>query len=138
MANYINRGGKGKGNSDKKYGKSFNDGGFKRGATTRPAMHKATCTECNSPCEVPFKPNGSKPVLCNSCFRNSLEEGGAAPRKFDREYSKPAFKSFSAPASRGSDNYKQDFEKLNKKLDTIIKTLEALMEQSVDDVEGEE
>ncbi|MFA5364313.1 MAG: CxxC-x17-CxxC domain-containing protein [Candidatus Bathyarchaeia archaeon] len=31
-------------------------------------MHKATCAECKKECEVPFKPNGTKPVYCRECF----------------------------------------------------------------------
>ena len=34
-------------------------------------MHKATCSECNSECEVPFKPTEGKRVLCNDCFRRN-------------------------------------------------------------------
>ena len=36
-------------------------------------MHKATCNECGQACEVPFKPNGRKPVFCSNCFKR--EEG---------------------------------------------------------------
>jgi CxxC-x17-CxxC domain-containing protein len=32
-------------------------------------MHSATCAECGARCEVPFKPNGEKPVYCNNCFK---------------------------------------------------------------------
>jgi CxxC-x17-CxxC domain-containing protein len=32
-------------------------------------MHKAVCAECNSECEVPFKPTAGKPVYCRDCFR---------------------------------------------------------------------
>jgi CxxC-x17-CxxC domain-containing protein len=31
-------------------------------------MHKAVCSECKKECEVPFKPNGKKPVYCKECF----------------------------------------------------------------------
>lgn len=31
-------------------------------------MHKATCAECNSSCEVPFKPTEGKPVYCKDCY----------------------------------------------------------------------
>ena len=34
-------------------------------------MHKATCSECGSECEVPFKPTEGKRVLCNDCFRRN-------------------------------------------------------------------
>lgn len=42
-------------------------------------MFQATCTECGKSCEVPFKPTGSKPVLCRDCFRSargSEDRGG--------------------------------------------------------------
>ena len=31
-------------------------------------MHKATCSECNQECEVPFKPTEGKGVKCRDCF----------------------------------------------------------------------
>ena len=31
-------------------------------------MHKATCAECGSECEVPFKPTEGRPVFCRDCF----------------------------------------------------------------------
>ncbi len=34
----------------------------------KPELFKATCTTCGKPCEVPFKPDGIKPVLCRECF----------------------------------------------------------------------
>lgn len=34
----------------------------------RKEMFKAVCSECGNDCEVPFKPTGSKPVLCSACF----------------------------------------------------------------------
>jgi CxxC-x17-CxxC domain-containing protein len=32
-------------------------------------MHKAMCSECGSPCEVPFKPKSGKPVYCQVCWK---------------------------------------------------------------------
>lgn len=49
----------------------------------RPDMHKATCANCGKVCEVPFKPTGSKPVLCNDCFKN---ERGDSPRSENRNF----------------------------------------------------
>ena len=47
----------------------FNQGGgFGRDFGPR-EMHKATCSECNSECEVPFKPTEGKPVYCKECYR---------------------------------------------------------------------
>jgi CxxC-x17-CxxC domain-containing protein len=77
----FNRGGNGGGDRGSRGGfgggefkrKSFGDrgsrGGF--GGGDRPEMFKAICAECGSACEVPFKPNGNKPVLCSNCFKGS-------------------------------------------------------------------
>lgn len=63
-------------------------GGFGgRGSDRGPAeMHPATCSQCNSDCEVPFKPNGKKPVLCHKCFKGN--DGGD---EGSREFSHPRF-----------------------------------------------
>ena len=31
-------------------------------------LYAAVCTTCGKSCEVPFRPDGSKPVLCRDCF----------------------------------------------------------------------
>lgn len=47
----------------------------------KPSLFKATCNHCGKECEVPFKPNGSKPVYCSTCFNKDQHE---APRKSSR------------------------------------------------------
>ncbi len=42
-------------------------GGFRRDSGPQ-TMHKATCAECGKECEVPFKPDGSRPVYCRDCY----------------------------------------------------------------------
>jgi len=39
-----------------------------RGPKKDVELFKTTCTTCGKPCEVPFRPDGSKPVLCRDCF----------------------------------------------------------------------
>ena len=39
-------------------------------------MHKVTCDECGKETEVPFKPDGSRPVYCRECFQSRK------PRRF--------------------------------------------------------
>ena len=39
-------------------------------------MHKATCAECGKETEVPFKPDGTRPVYCRDCFQKRK------PRRF--------------------------------------------------------
>lgn len=53
----------------------------------RPDMHKATCATCGKICEVPFKPNGSKPVYCKDCFQKS--EGSDSQRSENRTFERP-------------------------------------------------
>ncbi len=36
-------------------------------------MFRTTCDSCHKPCEVPFKPNGKKPVFCDACFNKTRE-----------------------------------------------------------------
>jgi len=78
------QGGGWKGGSDRKFGGggSFNrrdDRGF-----DRPQMHQATCASCGNGCEVPFKPNGSRPIYCRECFKKDGETS-SAPMRFDRD-----------------------------------------------------
>lgn len=53
-------------------GRSF---GKSRFGSDQKQLYKATCANCGNTCEVPFKPNGSKPVLCKDCFQGSAQEG---------------------------------------------------------------
>jgi len=39
----------------------------------RPEMFKAICADCGKPCEIPFKPNNSRPVFCSTCFSEHSE-----------------------------------------------------------------
>ncbi|MBP9842692.1 MAG: hypothetical protein KBC62_01685 [Candidatus Pacebacteria bacterium] len=75
-------------------------GGFKGsrdGERREVTMHKATCSTCGKPCEVPFRPDGSKPVLCSECFgknrsddRNGVERrGGFSNDRPKRDFDTP-------------------------------------------------
>ncbi len=114
---------------------SFNKFGGDRGGSRggdRPAMmHKATCAECGKTCEVPFRPNGEKPVFCNDCFA-SKRDGQAG--QFDRptSFSRPEPRhQESRPESRHEpraeqrpdrriDDLKQQVESLHAKFDSLM------------------
>jgi CxxC-x17-CxxC domain-containing protein len=34
-------------------------------------MYDAVCSACGIQTQVPFQPNGSKPVYCRECFQNA-------------------------------------------------------------------
>ncbi|MAG08508.1 hypothetical protein CMO89_03475 [Candidatus Woesearchaeota archaeon] len=74
----------------------------------RHEMHQAICDKCGRDCEVPFKPTQGKPLYCNDCFKDKGGETGSRP-EFKRQSN-------------------EDFDKINKKLDRILKILEAAKE----------
>ena len=89
-------------------------------------LHQATCSQCGKACEVPFKPNGKKPVYCRDCF------GGHKMTTPATSYAKKEFapKEFSAPAmpSRPNDqviaDLKRQLEMVHNKVDRIMQFLE--------------
>ncbi|MFA6475312.1 MAG: CxxC-x17-CxxC domain-containing protein [Patescibacteria group bacterium] len=105
---------------------SFGRPSFDRSDESR-EMFEATCADCGKSCEVPFKPNGRKPVLCRECFRKT---GPSESRDDSRSEFKPSFRR-SDSSDRGSDrrpaaptpNYKVELDKINSKLDQIIQAL---------------
>ncbi len=89
-------------------------------------MFQAVCSNCGRECEVPFQPTGSKPVLCNDCFRNANGGSGSSGRN-DRPQ-RGGFGERRSSAPRSDDR----FEALNAKLDKILSLLEKRNDQIVD------
>jgi CxxC-x17-CxxC domain-containing protein len=54
-----------------------------RGGERKMELFATTCTTCGKSCEVPFRPDGSKPVLCRDCFA-AKNAGGDNTRGNDR------------------------------------------------------
>lgn len=71
-------------------------------------MYTTICSKCGTSCEVPFKPNGEKPVYCSSCF--------------GKTDSAPSGRNFNGSSSSAGIS-KEQFETLNSKLDKIMKSL---------------
>jgi CxxC-x17-CxxC domain-containing protein len=70
----------------------------------------AVCTKCKSKCQVPFKPTGSKPVLCSKCF-------SAQGNKH------PGYNGGNKRGSSGGISFSQ-FKELESKVDKILSLLE--------------
>lgn len=135
MGNF-NQGGKSWGNRDNRGG---GGGGFRGGFgggggggrggfgdRPRPQMHRATCSDCGQECEVPFKPTGEKPVYCSNCFEGSGRGMSRPNRDNDRpRFDKPHFED--RPKAPGNQELKEQFDKLNAKLDRILKALAPVM-----------
>jgi CxxC-x17-CxxC domain-containing protein len=120
-------------------------GGFNRGGSSRPSygnsgprkfgghdsdrpreMHKATCSQCHNPCEVPFVPNGKKPVYCSNCFVKDGEDASRRDTYPRKEFApREAFKRDAAPRDdRGMDELKQQLKAVNDKLDRLVRIVE--------------
>lgn len=82
-------------------------------------MHKTICSDCGKECEVPFKPNGSKPVFCRDCFQGKRSSDSTRSENF------PPRRSFedNRPQPVLVPQYGQQFEALNAKLDKILNLL---------------
>lgn len=91
MKKFFQKSGPGGWKSGNKFGGGFGGGrSFGRRDDRGPAeMHEATCNECRKSCQVPFKPNGRKPVYCSDCFKR--DEGGERERPQYGERERPQY-----------------------------------------------
>jgi CxxC-x17-CxxC domain-containing protein len=71
--------------------RSYGKPRFNNDRNDRPEMHQATCASCGKPCEVPFRPNGSRPVLCRDCFQKEKgsDSRGSENRSDSRSFDRP-------------------------------------------------
>jgi CxxC-x17-CxxC domain-containing protein len=111
----------------KKYGsKPFKKSGFGGGRSygdrnASKQVYDVICADCGQATTVPFKPNGSKPVLCRDCFRGS--EDGPKPRRFERDGG--GKRSFDRGPQR-SDVSDKRFSELSDKLDLVLEEIAEL------------
>ncbi len=104
-------------------------GGYNDRRGERPQMYPATCSNCARACEVPFKPNGSKPVLCNDCFRQNCGPDRRDDRpRFDKPRFEPRRDDRPSPAAP---QYKEQFDSLHHKLDKILNILMSATEAQI-------
>ncbi|MEN9558467.1 MAG: hypothetical protein RL141_836 [Candidatus Parcubacteria bacterium] len=104
-------------------------GGFKKpgayGDRERgtPMLYDAVCAECSKKCQVPFRPNGKKPVLCRDCFGGS--EGGAPKFGGGRKPFEHDARPLQLPADRANAVDTRLLREMNTKLDAILAALHA-------------
>ncbi len=87
---------------------------------------RAECSSCHKACEVPFRPNGKKPVFCSNCFTPDTS------RTTRDSYQKPEYPSprAFAPTARPEqdrriDDIKRQLAVLEGKIDLLIQSFEA-------------
>src|SRR3990167_9019266 len=138
--------------SDANYGpkKRFesNDRGPRRddrGGERKIELFTTACTTCGKSCEVPFKPDGTKPVLCRDCFA-AKNAGGDNARSGNRSAgndfpSRKPERSFDAPrVERAPSVSREDFAALSRHVTAldakineilaIVKTAHVVVEKS--------
>ena len=82
----------------------------------------AICSNCGKKCQVPFRPDGEKPVYCKDCF-GTPRDAMAGKKKFSANPTP----SFNAPASAAGGKSIADLTRqiaaMNTKIDTMLKIL---------------
>jgi CxxC-x17-CxxC domain-containing protein len=102
-------------------------------------MHPATCVNCNKACEVPFRPNGQKPVYCKDCFGSMKGADDRGPRedrgdrggfgarsdsRSDSRSDRPAYAPRPDSGSPAAGNVNGQIDKLTAKIDALAKSLD--------------
>lgn len=129
-----------------RFSKDSKPGGFSRpsfgGGARRPQERafgnnqetfKTSCSKCHAACEVPFRPNGKKPVFCKNCFvrddarptGNSYEQRSYGPeRSFAPKPTAPVEDPRIAALQK-------ELSVVHAKLDTLIQNLESAAYSSI-------
>jgi CxxC-x17-CxxC domain-containing protein len=84
----------------------------------------AVCSNCGKKCQVPFRPDGTKPVYCKDCF-GAPREAMAGKKSFSAP--RPAFaarSAVSAPEGKSIADLTRQIAAMNTKIDTMLKILE--------------
>jgi CxxC-x17-CxxC domain-containing protein len=103
---------------------SFGGSNFSKGRDTRGPleMHQTTCADCQKMCEVPFRPNGKKPVYCKDCFGKNGGQTPATTKNYPQSNFDNRIRNENSSVSNDrlfTDLIKQ-IEMTNAKLDTLI------------------
>lgn len=71
---------------------------------------KAICAECGKTCEVPFRPNNTKPIYCSDCFQKIEHTEKRSEKKRDND-------------SIMMEQIKEKLDVIERKLDQALKAL---------------
>jgi CxxC-x17-CxxC domain-containing protein len=118
----------------KRFGAGFKD---KRDVV----MHKAICSNCGKPCEVPFRPMSGKPVYCKECYgvngsAPSTDRDRGPRKSFDTRAPLSSFSHIPRTVLgektevANNDEMKKQLELFNTKLDKLISLAETALRAS--------
>ncbi len=126
-------------NSRRPFNKSGSDRSFgprpmgNRYDASQKELFEAECNSCHKKCQVPFRPNGKKPVYCSDCFKQEGGEREERPRFEKREFSHPRpFGDHAphahtppAPPDRRIDDLKRQLDAVQATLEKLVSIVEA-------------
>jgi CxxC-x17-CxxC domain-containing protein len=102
-----------------------------RGPKADQEMFPATCTSCGRSCEVPFRPDGQKPVLCRECYaaKNSFDAGGVKrPERPVNKFTPKPERSFGAAPKAAPQVADAQVARLAKQIDALEAKLNRILE----------
>jgi CxxC-x17-CxxC domain-containing protein len=88
-------------------------------------LFTAECNSCHNRCQVPFRPNGKKPVYCSNCFTKSDGSSSYAPRTSSYGDRRPPARTEAAAPDRQIQELKKQIEEMNgilQRLVTVVDT----------------
>jgi len=98
---------------------------FQKNSFAPKELYDAECNGCHARCQVPFRPNGKKPVYCSNCFTKN--DARATPQRSDSGYRsgpRPE-RTFSTPVpDRQIEELKRQIEAMNTTLQHLVTTVD--------------
>ena len=98
-------------------------------------MFDAVCAKCGKTCQVPFRPNGERPVYCRDCFGDNKPDRPQGQSNFSPRNDFPRREFNTPPAAKSNDaahiNIQRQLDAINAKLDRLIQKAEAPQKPAV-------
>jgi len=90
-------------------------------------LFDAVCSKCGKACQVPFRPNGKKPVYCRACFGIPANDSSRREDFVRRDAPAAVFE----PREPRNENHemadlKQQIGAMNSKIDSLLRMLGSL------------
>ena len=91
-------------------------------------LFDAVCSKCGKDCQVPFRPNGQKPVYCRACFGAPTQASTGRENFVRRDIPAGSFVPPHEPRTENREiaELKQQIGVMNSKMDSILRMLGSL------------
>ncbi|MGE5541009.1 MAG: CxxC-x17-CxxC domain-containing protein [Bacillota bacterium] len=86
-------------------------------------LYDVECNKCHKPTQVPFRPNGKKPVYCKECFVPDTDAQRSS--RFERRPSAPRSEPLVMPKDSRIDEILRRLDSMERTLEKLSSTLEA-------------